>query len=157
MEIEQTREIARVTRAYFSARLDADIERTWTVVGDFHGVATWISGIESCIPRGEFGPGEVGAIREVTTSRGATLQERLVAYDDRDHSYSYEFVGTIPYPVSTYRGTAHLLPIVEDGTTFIEWFGDFEAERDIREDVKRRLEKLYTVFIGDVRRRLTGP
>lgn len=146
-----------MTRAYFSARLDADIGTTWAVVGDFHAVADWVSGIESCVPRGEFAPRQVGAIREFTTSRGATLQERLVAYDDQDHSYSYEFVGTIPYPVSSYRGTAHLLPIIEDGTTFIEWFGDFDSEPDVRADVKRRFEKLYTVFIGDLRRRLAIP
>lgn len=156
MEIEQTRKSARVSRAYFSARLDADIDRVWAVVGDFHGVATWLSGLETCVPRGGLDSREVGAIREFTVRGGATLQERLVAYDDVGHSYSYEFVGTIPYPVSSYRGTAHLLPIVEDGTTFVEWFGDFESEPDVREDVTRRFAKLYAVFVADLRRHLTG-
>jgi hypothetical protein len=156
MEIEQAREAARVSRAYFSARLDADIDRAWAVVGDFHGAAKWIAALDTCVARGDRASGEVGAVREFTLRDGATLQERLLAYDGVDHSYSYEFVGTIPYPVSTYRGTAHLLPIVEDGTTFIEWFGDFEAEGDIREDVTRRFERLYTVFIGDLRRHLAG-
>lgn len=145
-----------MSRAYFSARLDADIDRVWAVIGDFHGVAEWISALETCVPRGGRTSGELGAIREFTTSNGATLQERLVAYDKADHSYSYEFVGTIPFPVSSYRGTAHLLPIVEDGTTFIEWFGDFEAESDIREGIKGRFEKLYAVFIADLRRHLGG-
>jgi hypothetical protein len=143
-----------VNRAYFSARLDADIDRVWAIVGDFHGVADWISAIVNCIARGDRVSGELGAIREFTTRGGATLQERLVAYDNGAHSYSYEFVGTIPYPVSSYRGTAHLVPIVEDGTTLIEWFGEFEADGEIRDDVKARFEKLYAVFIDDLRRHL---
>jgi len=157
MEVEQARETARVSRAYFSAHLPADIDRVWAVVGDFHGVAKWISAIDTCVARGGRAAGELGAIREFTTRGGATLQETLVAYDGVGHSYSYEFVGTIPYPVSSYRGTAHLLPIVEDGTTFIEWFGDFEAERDVRDDVTRRFGRLYAVFIADLRRHLAGP
>jgi len=145
-----------MSRAYFSARLDADIDRVWAVVGDFHGVAKWISALETCVARGGRASGELGAIREFTTRAGTTLQEQLVAYDDAGRSYSYEFVGTIPYPVGSYRGTAHLLPIVEDGTTFIEWFGDFETEPANHDDVKRRFEKLYAVFIDDLRRHLAG-
>ena len=145
-----------MSRAYFSARLPADVDRVWAVVGDFHGVAKWMSLLDTCVARGSRASGELGAIREVTTRDGTTVQERLVAYDGAGHSYSYEFVGTIPYPVSSYRGTAHLLPIVEDGTTFIEWFGDFEAESDIREDVRSQFEQLYAVFIGDLRRHLAG-
>lgn len=145
-----------MTRAYFSARLDADIDRVWAVVGDFHGVAKWISAIVNCVASGDRASGELGAIREFTTRGGANLRERLVAYDNDTRSYSYEFVGAIPYPVSSYRGTAHLVPIVEDGTTLVEWFGDFEAEPEVREDVKRRFEKLYAVFIADLRRHLAG-
>jgi hypothetical protein len=145
-----------MTRAYFSARLPADIDQVWAVVGDFHGVAKWMSALDTCVAVGGLAAGELGAIREVTTRDGLTVQERLVAYDGAGHSYSYEFVGTIPYPVSSYRGSAHLLPIVEDGTTFIEWFGDFEAEPDVREDVRGQFEALYALFIGDLRSHLAG-
>ncbi len=146
-----------MSRAYFSARLPVDIDRAWAIVGDFYGVAKWMSLLDTCVAHGGHASGELGAIREVTTSDGRTVQERLVAYDGVGHSYSYEFVGAIPYPVSSYRGTAHLLPIVEDGTTFIEWFGDFEAESTVREGVKSQFEELYTLFIGDLRRHLASP
>lgn len=156
MEVEQTREIPGVSRAYFSARLDADIDRVWATVGDFHGVARWISSLETCVARGGRAGNELGAIREFTVRGGGTLQETLVAYDAAEHRYSYEFVGAIPYPVSSYRGHAHLLPIIDDGTTFVEWFGDFEAEPDIHDSVKVGFEKLYRVFIRDLRHHLAA-
>jgi hypothetical protein len=142
--------------AYYSARLTAGIDRVWAIVGDFHGVGEWISVLQTCVARGDRASEQVGAIREFTVRSGATLQEQLVAYDSVDHCYSYEFVGTIPYPVSSFRGTAHLLPIVEDGTTFIEWFGEFEAEPDVLDDVRNQLEKLYAGFIADLRRHLAA-
>lgn len=145
-----------MTRAYFSARLDADIGTTWAVVGDFHAVADWVSGIE-LRPSWRIRPAPSRRHQEFTTSRGATLQE---AVGGLRRPRPQLLVRIRRYnPVSGEQLSRHRtpLPIIEDGTTFIEWFGDFDSEPDVRADVKRRFEKLYTVFIGDLRRRLAIP
>jgi hypothetical protein len=146
-----------VIRAYFSARLNADIDRVWAVVGDFQGVARWVWSVDTCIVRGGQAPHEVGAIREYTMRDGLTQQERLVAYDAVGHSYSYEFVGAVPFGMSYYQGTVHLCPIVEDGTTFVEWIGEFDAEAGVRDNVKIRFERLYAAVTGDLRYHLARP
>jgi NADPH:quinone reductase len=145
-----------VHRAYFSARLSADLDRVWAVVGDFHGVAKWVWAVDTCVARGGRASHEVGAIREYTMRDGLTQRERLVAYDAAGHSYTYEFVGTIPFGMSCYQGTVHMSPIVEDGSTFVEWIGDFDAESDIRDTVKSRFERLFAAVTGDLRYHLAG-
>jgi hypothetical protein len=145
-----------VTRAYFSARVNADIDRVWAVFGDFHGVAKWVWAVDSCMAVGGRASGEPGAIREYTRRDGITMQERLVAYDGVGHSYSYEFVGAVPFPVSCFRGTLRLSPIVEDGTTFVELVAEFEAEPGVRENVKKQFERIFAALIGDLRHYLAG-
>lgn len=143
-------------RAYFSARLSADLDRAWAVVGDFHGVAKWVWSVDTCVARGGHASDEIGAIREYTMRDGLTQQERLVAYDAVGHSYTYEIVGTIPFGIQCYKGTVHMSPIVEDGSTFVEWIGDFDAEPGICDNVKNRFEKLYAALTGDLRHYLAG-
>jgi len=154
--VATTLDTSRVSRAYFSARVNVDIDRAWAVVGDFHGVANWVWVLDTCVPIGDLGSGEVGAIREYTRRDGLTVQEKLVTYDDVGHSYSYEFVGMNPFPVSRYCGAVRLSPIVEDGTTFIEWVGEFEAESAVCESVKNQFERLYAALTGDLRHHLAG-
>jgi hypothetical protein len=145
-----------VHRAYFSARLNADLDRVWAVVGDFHGVAKWVWSVDTCVALDGCAANEVGAVREYTMRDGLTQRERLVAYDAVGHSYTYEFVGTIPFGMRRYRGTVHLSPIVEDGSTFVEWIGDFDADSGFDADVKNRFEKLFAAVTGDLRHFLAG-
>lgn len=132
----------------------APVETVWSVVGEFHGVATWIRRLESCVARGPEGRGALGTVREFTTTTGETLQEELVAFSDEERSYSYRFVGPIPFPVDSYVATACVTPVTLDGTTFLEWAGEFDAEPRRVEPVRAALEALYAEFVADLRRHL---
>ena len=144
-----------MSRAYVSSIVDADVESVWAVLGDFHGLAGWIGRIQESIAEGGTGPGGVGSVRRLTLyPDGRQVRERLVGYDAPAHRYSYEFADAIPYPVRSYRGTVHLLPVTSTGATFLEWYGDFDCDANQVEPMLLAFADIYTEFIGDLRHRL---
>lgn len=146
-----------MSMAYVSTVLEPDVESVWAVLADFHGLAGWIGVIRECVAEDGQGPGAVGSIRRVTLEPdGRQARERLVSYDAVAHRYTYEFADEIPYPVRAYRGTVHLLPVTETGGTFLEWYGEFNADADREEPMRRAFCGVYTAFVADLRRHLTG-
>jgi hypothetical protein len=143
--------------AYVSAVIDADVDTVWSVIGDFHGLPAWMGRIRSNEPEHGGGAGDVGSVRRLTLNPdGQTARERLVRYDSPGRSYSYEFADEIPFPVRRYRGTLRLLPITEAGTTFIEWYGEFDCELAVLDEISTTFRAIYTEFIDDLRRHLKG-
>jgi hypothetical protein len=139
-----------------STTLDHDVDAVWAVVGDFHGLPAWVGRIRSGEAEGGAGRGPVGSVRELTLEpEGRTARERLVRYDAPGRSYSYEFADTIPFPVGTYRGTVRLLPITDSGATFVEWYGEFDCDAAVLEQVTAAFTAIYTEFLGDLRAHLT--
>lgn len=144
-----------MSRAYVSTTLDHDVDAVWAVVGDFHGLPTWIGRIRSGEAEGGSGRGPVGSVRRLTLDPdGHSARERLVNYDDPGRSYSYEFADTIPFPVRAYLGTVRLRPITDSGATFIEWYGEFDCDRDVVDQVTATFSAIYTEFLGDLRAHL---
>ena len=141
--------------AYVSSIIDADVDAVWSVLGDFHGLPAWIGRIRSSEPENGSGPGTVGSVRRLTLEPdGHSARERLVGYDAPGRRYSYEFADEIPFPVSTYRGTVHALPITDAGMTFLEWYGEFDCEQAVLDEVSSVFRAIYTEFIGDLKRHL---
>ncbi|BDB44093.1 SRPBCC family protein [Mycobacterium kiyosense] len=132
--------------AYVSCTIDADVDAVWAVLGDFHGLPRWIARIRASESENGSGPATVGSVRRLTLEPdGQTARERLIGYDAPGRRYSYEFADEIPFPVSTYRGTVHALPITETGTTFLEWYGEFDCEHNV-------LDEVTAVFPSDLHR-----
>lgn len=141
--------------AYVSCTIDADVDAVWAVLGDFHGLPRWIARIRASESENGSGPATVGSVRRLTLEPdGQTARERLIGYDAPGRRYSYEFADEIPFPVSTYRGTVHALPITETGTTFLEWYGEFDCEHNVLDEVTAVFQAIYTEFIGDLKRYL---
>ncbi|HTF54603.1 MAG TPA: SRPBCC family protein [Pseudonocardia sp.] len=147
--------------AYVSSTLDADITAVWSVLGDFHGLPVWMARARESVAEGGREPGAVGSVRCLTLDpNGRRTRERLVHYDGADHRYSYEFDGVNPFPVSSYLGTVHLLPITDTGRTFVEWFGEFDplpgTDQAAVEALRDSFTGFYTEFIGDLRTHLAA-
>ncbi|WP_433359812.1 SRPBCC family protein [Streptosporangium sp. CA-115845] len=141
--------------AYVSTTIDAPIETVWSVVRDFHGMPSWVGRIRESVAEDGHGPAAVGSVRRLTLEPdGRQVQERLVSYDAPGHRYSYEFAGENPFPVRFYRGTVHLLPITEFTGTFVEWYGEFDADAALVESLCTRFTGLYREFLGDLRAHL---
>lgn len=137
--------------AYVSRVLDFDIDTVWEVLHDFHDLAAWVDRIRESVPENGEGPGAVGSIRRLTlTPDDHVTRERLVRYDAGARSYSYEFADEIRFPVRTYRGTVHVLPVTDTASTFIEWYGEYDADPGKYEEVGSTFRAIYTDFIGQL-------
>jgi polyketide cyclase/dehydrase/lipid transport protein len=146
-----------VSIAYVSAIIEADIDTVWSVLHDFHGIDGWVRRIRSAEPEDGAGPAAVGSTRRLTMQPdGRVVRERLVHYDAPGHRYSYEFVGDQPFPVRAYRGTVHLLPVTLSGTTFVEWYGDFDCDAAVADRLATTFTGLYAEFLDDLRAHLAG-
>jgi hypothetical protein len=143
--------------AYVSTVIDTDIDTVWSVLEDFHGLPAWVTRIRSSEPENGSGPGAVGSVRKLTLEPdGHGTRERLVRYDAPGRSYSYEFADEIPFPVSTYRGTVRVSPVTDAGTTFLEWYGEFDCEPVVLDDMTATFRAIYTEFIDNLRDHLQG-
>jgi hypothetical protein len=141
--------------ACVSTTLDHDVDAVWAVVGDFHGLPAWIGRIRSGEAEGGSGRGPVGSVRRLTLEpEGRVARERLVRYDEPGRSYSYEFADAIPFPVGAYRGNVRVLPITDSGATFIEWYGEFDCDAAILEEITAIFKAIYTEFLEDLRAHL---
>lgn len=141
-----------MTLAYVSSVIGADVEAVWSVLGDFHGLPAWVNRIRSNEPENGAGPGAVGSVRNLTLEPdGDAARERLVRYDAAGRSYSYEFADAIPFPASTYRGTVRVLPVTDTNTTFLEWYGEFDSEPAVLDEVATTFRAIYSEFINDLR------
>lgn len=144
-----------MSRAYTSWLLDHDLETVWAVVGDFHGISTFVERIASTEAEGGDGPGAVGSVRVVTLlPDNRTVRERLVSYDATTHTYAYEFDGVIPFPIQSYRGTVSLRPLTDGDRTVVEWYGDFDCAPELVEKMGDAFRSLYTEFVADLRAHL---
>jgi len=143
--------------AYFSTVIDASVEDVWSVLQDFHGIDRWVGRIRSAEPENGAGPGAVGSVRRLTMEPdGRVVRERLVHYDAAGRRYSYEFAGDQPYPVRAYRGTIGLLPVTDSGSTFAEWFGEFDCDAALADELTGRFTRIYAAFLDELRRHLAG-
>ncbi|MET8795198.1 SRPBCC family protein [Nocardia sp. NPDC004568] len=144
-----------MSRAYVSSILDAPVSRVWSVLGDFHSLARWVAMIATSEPEGGEG---IGSVRRVTLVDGRVVGERLVAYDGPHRSYAYEFDDAqAPFPVGSYRGTVHVLPVTDSERTFVEWYGDFDCEADAVDLLRETFTGIYSEFIADLRKHLSTP
>lgn len=143
--------------AYTSTIFEHTEADTWEVLRDFHGWARWVGRIRESVPEGGDGPGAVGSVRHVTLEPdGRQVAERLVRYDEVEHSFSYEFTGAIPFPATRYRGTVRLRPVTDAGHTFLEWYGKFDCEPALTEQLRATFTGIYTEFAADLRKHLAA-
>jgi hypothetical protein len=104
---------------YNSTTIQAPVDSVWKLLRDFHGIASWASGIETAEPKGSAKPDQVGAKRLLNDA----IAETLVGLNDLDHSFKYT-IDAGPGPLeqmSHYVGEATVKPITATGESFVEW------------------------------------
>jgi hypothetical protein len=65
--------------------------------------------------------------------QGEPIRQRLLAHSDAERSYSYEFCGSSPFPVSGYQATLRVTSITDGDRAFAGWWATFDcadADRD---------------------------
>ncbi len=102
--------------------IDAPPAKVWAIIGNFQDMS-WLPGVVKT--EGEGGVTPEVAKRRLTLANGATIEERLVQYDETSMSLRYlmEHVDINVLPVGNLSATLKVIPA--DGKSVIEWKSRF--------------------------------
>jgi|NGEPerStandDraft_6_1074524.scaffolds.fasta_scaffold68994_3 uncharacterized membrane protein len=91
--------------------IDRSADDVWAVVGDFGGIAGWMTGIETCRVEGE---------SRILETMGMTITERLVSKDDDGRVLTYSVIDGAP--VERHEAVITVTPT--GGTSHVTWLVD---------------------------------
>jgi uncharacterized protein YndB with AHSA1/START domain len=114
-----------MARAYASAIIKAPVETVWSLIRDFNGLPSWVPIVSDSKIEGGLDADVVGCVRSFHTKDGTHIRERLLAFDDARHTFTYNFEKPA-FPVKNYIATIRLMPVTADDTTFTEWEANFD-------------------------------
>ena len=119
----KTVEVSRIT--------DIPSQTIWNEMKHFDRVLNWVpGGNESSISVKGKG---VGAIRDITLITQGYVQHELVAYSDKELSFSYKLTDGKPVGMQDYIVVAKIIPIDENNSE-IRWVGKVESDKRLNED-----------------------
>ncbi len=117
-----------MARSYYSTVIDHPADDVWAVARDFNGLATWFSAAISVSEIEEGRTGDtVGCVRSFLFG-DTRIREHLLAMDDIERSYIYEFYEPKPFPVLNYVATLRVTPVTDGGRSLVEWWVTFDCE-----------------------------
>ena len=133
-----------------SESIAAPAERVWALLGDFGGVMKWGgSMLQSCTVEGS----GVGAVRTIGLPGGASIQERLEAYDPAGRALTYAIIGKSPIPLRNYLSTCRVVATGPNQCR-VDWEGRFEPDGVPEEQAQNLVRGIYTGAITEVRKLL---
>ncbi len=139
-----------MARSYYSSVLDHSAAEVWAVIRPFDHYAWAGVPSQTVIEDGKAGD-QVGAVRRVTMGE-KILRQKLLAHSDQERFYTYAFCGQAPFPVRDYTATIRVLPVVETGQAFVEWWASFDCAADEVERWTGHFEKNgFAVWLGALR------
>lgn len=101
-----------------SIEIPASADTVWQLMGGFDALPDWLPFIPKSVVT------EGGRVRSLTTSDGATVIERLEAFDNRQRSYTYSIIQA-PFPVVNYLSTIMVHETADSQISRVEWSGEF--------------------------------
>ena len=114
-----------MARAYASFVLKSPVQAVWSLVRDFNGLPSWAPAIVRSKIEGGHDGDVVGCIRSFFTRDGGHIRERLLALDDSNYTFTYNFEKPA-FPVKNYIATLRLYPVTHTDDTFAEWTATFD-------------------------------
>ena len=126
--------------------IKADIESVWAELGNFSGVKAG-PGIESVDYEGE----GVGMTRSINMSNGSVV-ERLDVHDGENKIFTYSIINEDSVlPFANYSATIRLSDN-RDGTTGVDWTGQFEARGVEEEKAVKLASGIYSNAINNAKK-----
>lgn len=120
---------------YRSMLIDTPIDRVWTAIRAFNGVAEWNPAVTAA--RMEQGSGtEIGAIRHLDIVDGTEFRETLLAHSDVEYFYTYDILES-PLPLTDYVSTHRLIPVTASNQTLSIWESRFACDAGVAEEMDR--------------------
>jgi mxaD protein len=105
--------------------INAPADKVWAAVKDFDSLDKW----HPAIAKDEIVSGsnnKPGAVRALSIKDGPVIKEKLVAFSNTTHSFTYKFVDT-PFPIKDYVSTLHV-KANKDGTSLVRWSSTFKRK-----------------------------
>jgi hypothetical protein len=143
--------VGSASAAKNSNRVEANAspDAAWAAVGDFCGVKNWHPAIADCTLSRENG----AEIRTLTTKDGGKFVEKLVKWDDKNHSYTYEILES-PLPVTRYVSTFKVEEDDEPGKVAIIWSAEFEPKGATEREARAKVGEIYVAGLLGLKSKL---
>ena len=139
-----------VAKAYYSTVFEHPADDIWKIVRDFNNYAVWVGGAGECrIEDGKSGE-TVGAVRNVLY-QGHRIRQRLLAQSDVERSQTYEFCDAPTFPVTGFRATLRVTPVVDGERAFVEWWATFDCEPLHLDEITETLRTRFGNWLGSLR------
>jgi hypothetical protein len=106
-----------MARAYYSTVFEGPAGEIWKFIRDFSNYTVWVGGDGESEIKDDKSGDTVGAVRGVLY-QGTRIRQRLLAPSDVERSQTYEFCGPPALPVSDYRATLRVTPVVDGDRAF---------------------------------------
>src|SRR2546430_17411034 len=114
-----------MAKSYYSVVLNHSAEDVWAIIRQFDHYAWAGVQAETTIEEGKAGD-QVGAVRCVN-SGGKIIRQMLLSHSDLERSYTYALCDPPPFAVRNYVATIRVVPVIESGRAFVEWWATFDC------------------------------
>ena len=139
-----------MARAYYSTIFREPASEIWKIIRDFNNYPVWVNGAgESRIEQGKSGDA-VGAVRHVLY-QGRQIRQRLLALSDVERSQIYEFCSEPSLPITSFRATLRVTPVIDGNGAFVEWWADFDCEPICRDGLTGTLRGWFAQWLESLR------
>ena len=125
--------------------------QAWSLVGDFCGVKNWHPAIQTC----ELSEKDGAQIRTLTTKDGGKFVEKLVKWDDKNTSYTYQILES-PLPVKDYVSTLKVEEDDEPGKVAVTWSSTFEPNGVSEQAAQKAVADVYLAGLLKLKSELKG-
>ena len=108
-----------------TVEIKAPADKVWATLKDFDSLNKWHPGFSNDqLVSGS--NNAVGAVRKLTIKDGPSFTEKLLAFDDANHSFRYMIVDS-PLPITNYSSTVSVRPGAA-GMSKVIWRGAFRRK-----------------------------
>lgn len=136
-----------MAKASARVELPATADAVWAVIGGFGSLPDWLS----FIPTSELTEG--GRVRQLSSSDGRVIVERLMAFDEKARSYTYHIMQS-PFPVRDYYSTLTVKPALEGGGAVVEWSGAFTPVTVSEAEAAQIFQQIYETGLMSLSERM---
>ena len=128
--------------------IPAPAAAVWDLIADFGAIERWWpeGGLDKVVNHGE----GIGMVREIHTTVGMTLSEKLEALDPDSMQLELTIVGDLPAGITSYRAQGRVRS-TGDGACELEWHGRYAVPGPEQEAPARAfIEGAYAVMFAGI-------
>jgi hypothetical protein len=89
--------------------------------------------------------------------QGQRIRQRLLAHSDVERSQTYEFCDAPTLPVTGFRATLRVTPIVDGDQAFVEWWATFDCEPLRLDEFTQTLQVRFGKWLQSLRQSIQSP